>query len=337
MRRGWRASSASSAVAENAAAPAAIRREIGPMFFSHCSEPSITLSHYRALGSAEAAGQLPSAAQGSRCSHWPIAECGRARPIGGAKQPHPRGKQEQNRASDRAEHLRDEVGGALRTIERVSTAGCAQAVIRSAAPCGGRSRMHRRHMTVGLEAPARGGRLLPGERAGDDEAESDAAVDLAAAAAHSRASSLRQQAWSLARPRQPQWMRGRQHRHCGSTVQFRCAVLKRKPSEQQLYSAAPRVQSGTRKDHYRDAERQRDQQRPHRPQSARVVEKRAGRVRIVLRQSLANVAFSRTAAMRACACARLSADAQGALRLSACCAVNSSGGDGIVRRRCRSR
>ena len=81
-------------------------------------------------------------------------------------------------------------------------------------------------------------------------------------------------------------MRGRQHRHCGSTVQFRCAVLKRKPSEQQLYSAAPRVQSGTRKDHYRDAERQRDQQRPHRPQSARVVKKRAGRVRIVLQWTM---------------------------------------------------
>ena len=95
------------------------------MLFSHCSEPSIPLSHFRALGECRGgAGQLPSAAGRSllELAHRSRSAAAHYRAIGGAKRPHPRGKQEQNRAGDRAEHLRDEVGGALRTILSVSTA-----------------------------------------------------------------------------------------------------------------------------------------------------------------------------------------------------------------------
>ena len=106
-----------------------------------------------------------------------------------------------------------------------------------------------------------------------------------------------------------------------SSFRAQCSSQSRQ-SEQRLYSAAPRVQSGTRKDHYRDAERQRDQQRPHRPQSARVVEKRAGRVRIVLRQRWRCVLSHRSKR----ACARLSADAQ--VRSDERMLRSSSGGDG---------
>jgi len=300
------------------------------MLFSHCSEPSIPLSHFRALGECRGgAGQLPSAAGRSllELAHRSRSAAAHYRAIGGAKQPHPRGKQEQNRAGDRAEHLRDEVGGALRTIVKCKYS-CAQAVIRSAAHCGGRSRMHRRHMTVGLEAPARGDRLLPGERAGDDEAESDAAVDLAAAAAHSRVDRSIARARVVSGAAAIAAVDARQTAQAlsltvGRLSSFRaqCSSQSRQ-SEQRLYSAAPRVQSGTRKDHYRDAERQRDQQRPHRPQSARVVEKRAGRVRIVLRQRWRCVLSHRSKR----ACARLSADAQ--VRSDERMLRSSSGGDG---------